>query len=85
MNKEQKEHVIKKYGKSLHDTGSSEVQIALFTEKIKQLTEHLKKYKNDFASRRGLLKTVSQRRKLLKYLQKHNENKYKEISQAFDL
>lgn len=85
MNKEQKEQVIKKYGKNVQDTGSSEVQIALFTEKVKELTGHLNKHKKDFASRRGLLKTVAQRRKLLKYLQKHNENKYKEISQALDL
>lgn len=85
LKKELKQSVMKKYARTAHDTGSCEVQVALCTEKIKELTEHLKIHKKDFSSRRGLLKAVSQRRKLLKYLQKHNENKYRELSQSLGL
>jgi small subunit ribosomal protein S15 len=85
LKKELKQSIMKKYARTANDTGSCEVQIALCTEKIKELTEHLKTHKKDFSSRRGLLKTVSQRRKLLKYLQKHNENKYKELNQSLGL
>lgn len=85
LKKEQKQNIIKQYGRSANDTGSSEVQIAVFTEKVKELTEHLQKHKKDFSSRRGLIKMVAQRSKLLKYLQKHNEVKYKEISQTLGL
>lgn len=61
------------------DTGSPEYQIALFTEKIKQLTTHLKKNAKDFHSRRGLLKMISKRKRLMLYLQKTNEKAYKAV------
>jgi small subunit ribosomal protein S15 len=62
------------------DTGSSSVQIALLTERINQLTEHFKEHKKDHHSRRGLLKMVSQRKKLLGYLKKHNLDVYNELT-----
>jgi len=61
------------------DTGSTEVQIGLLTEEIKQLTEHLKIHKHDFSSRRGLLRKVSQRKKLLRYLQQTDPESYEKI------
>ena len=67
------------------DTGSTDVQAAQLTQKIKQLTEHLKAHKKDFSGRRGLLKMVSKRRKLLKYLEKEDEKKYKKITKAIGL
>ena len=72
--------IIKKYRVHDTDTGSSQVQIAILTEEIKQLTEHLKKHKHDFSSRRGLLKKVGERRKLLKYLQKESAEQFKELA-----
>ena len=73
---EQKAKVISKFKHHEKDTGSSEVQIAIMTNRITYLTEHLKEHKKDHASRRGLLKLVSQRRKLLDYLRKGSEEKY---------
>ncbi len=67
------------------DTGSPEYQIALFTEKIKKLTSHLKKNKKDFHSRRGLLKMVAKRRKLMAYLAKTDEKTYKKIVKELGL
>jgi small subunit ribosomal protein S15 len=71
--------IIKKFSTKSGDTGSPEVQIALLTEKITQLTEHLKTHKKDDHSRRGLLKMVSKRRRLLRYLMEKNEDRYKEL------
>jgi small subunit ribosomal protein S15 len=71
--------IIKKFSTKSGDTGSPEVQIALLTEKITQLTEHLKNHKKDDHSRRGLLKMVSKRRRLLRYLMDKNEDRYKEL------
>lgn len=79
LNHKQKEKVTKEVKRHEKDTGSPEYQIALFTEKIKKLTSHLKKNKKDFHSRRGLLKMVAKRRKLMAYLQKTNEKVYKKI------
>ena len=67
------------------DTGSPEYQVALFTETIKKLTSHLKKNPKDFHSRRGLLKMVSKRRRLLDYLKKTNEKEYKALIKKLDL
>ncbi len=67
------------------DTGSPEYQVALFTETIKKLTSHLKKNPKDFHSRRGLLKMVSKRRRLLDYLKKTNEKEYKTLIKKLDL
>ncbi len=75
----QKEKVTKSIKRHDKDTGSPEYQIALFTEQIKRLTNHLKKNKKDFHSRRGLLKMVSKRRRLMAYLQKTNEAVYKKV------
>ena len=74
---EQKAKVVKDYQRSGKDTGSPEVQIALLTERINGLTEHFKTHVKDFHSRRGLLKLVSQRRKLLDYLRDKDADKYR--------
>lgn len=85
LDKKNKEKIIKKFRVHDTDTGSSQVQIAILTEEIKELTEHLKKHKHDFSSRRGLLKKVGERRKLLKYLQKENSEQFKELSERLKL
>jgi small subunit ribosomal protein S15 len=80
MTKKDKEKLIKKFRTHETDTGSPQVQIAILTEEIKQLTDHLKIHKHDFSSRRGLLKKVGERRKLLKYLQKENAEAFQELA-----
>jgi len=85
LDKKAKERIIKKFRVHDTDTGSSQVQIAILTEEIKELTEHLKKHKHDFSSRRGLLKKVGERRKLLKYLQKENETQFRELAEKLKL
>jgi small subunit ribosomal protein S15 len=75
----QKAQVVKTYQRSGKDTGSPEVQIALLTERINGLTEHFKSHVKDFHSRRGLLKMVSQRRKLLDYLKRNDADKYRSV------
>ncbi len=79
MEKEKKTSIINEYGRSEGDTGSPEVQIALLTERINHLTEHLKANPNDNHSRRGLFKMVGRRRNLLNYLKSKDINKYREI------
>jgi len=79
------EEVVKTFGRSAEDTGSSEVQIAALTLEITKLTGHLQQHKKDFSSRRGLLKMVARRRKLLAYLQSEDETKYSEIRKKLDL
>ena len=76
VQKEHKEEIIKKYQRSDLDTGSSEVQVALLTARINDLTEHFTTHKNDVHSRRGLLKLVSRRRRLLNYIKKTDAKKY---------
>lgn len=76
IDKKKKAQIIKKFATHENDTGSSEVQIALLTEEIKNLTDHLKTHKKDYSSRRGLLRKVQERRRLLKYLQKENNESY---------
>lgn len=85
LDKKAKERIIKKFRVHDTDTGSPQVQIAILTEEIKELTEHLKTHKHDFSSRRGLLKKVGERRKLLKYLQKENEAQFKELAEKLKL
>jgi len=80
LDKKVKQRIINKYKTHENDTGSSQVQIALLTEEIKQLSEHLSQHKQDHSSRRGLLRKVNERRKLLKYLQKEDEESFKELS-----
>lgn len=81
----QKEQVVKQYQRSGNDTGSPEVQIALLTERINGLAEHFKTHVKDFHSRRGLLKLVSQRRKLLDYLKRKDADKYRDLIERLGL
>lgn len=83
--KEKKQKVISTFQKHKSDTGSSEVQIALLTERIADLTDHFKKHKKDFHSRRGLLMMVNKRRKLLKFLKSEDNDMYKEILKKLEL
>jgi small subunit ribosomal protein S15 len=76
LNKEVKTEAIKKYERHEGDTGSPEVQVAILTARIIQLTDHLREHKHDESTRRGLLKLVGQRRRLLAYLRKHDYQKY---------
>lgn len=80
-----KEQIIKAYARHDNDTGSPEVQIAVLTDRIRQLTEHLKVHKHDQHSRRGLLKLVGQRRRQLRYLSKKDPESYRELLQRLDL
>ena len=79
MTKERKLEIIKQYGRSEGDTASPEVQVALLTERINQLTDHLRVHKKDHPSRRGLLMMVGQRRGLLNYLAKQDIQRYRDI------
>ena len=74
-----KDEIIKEYGKSEKDTGSTEVQVALMSERIDHLTEHLKNHNKDHHTRRGLLMLVGKRKRLLQYLQDQDVNKYREL------
>lgn len=79
LDKQAKDKIIKKFKTHESDTGSAEVQIAILTEEIKRLTEHLKGHKKDFSSRRGLIKKVSQRRKMLKFLQREDAKSFDDL------
>ena len=85
MTAERKQQIINEYRRDEKDTGSPEVQIALLTERINELTEHLKVHKKDNHSRRGLLKMVGKRRNLLNYLAKKDEEAYKELVKKLGL
>lgn len=85
VQKTTKAKVMKENGIHAKDTGSAEVQIALFTEKIKQLTDHLKTHKKDNHSRRGLLDMVSKRRRLLDYLSKKDHKRYEAVVKKLQL
>jgi len=78
LDKEVKQEIISEYGNDEKNTGSAEVQIALLTQRIRDLTEHVKKHKKDNHSRHGLVKLVSQRKKMIKYLIKTNPASYTE-------
>ncbi len=80
LTKKEKDKIIEKYKTHDTDTGSSEVQIAILSEEIKRLTGHLKDHKKDFSSRRGLLRKVGQRRRLLAYLKDENPKSYEELT-----
>lgn len=80
-----KAETIEKYKRGENDTGSPEVQVALLTERINHLTEHFKVHKKDHHSRRGLLKMVGQRRRLLVYLKKKDINRYRELIKSLGL
>ena len=79
LSKEKKQEIIEEYQREEGDTGSSEVQIALLTARINQLTDHLKEHQNDHHSRRGLLKMVGQRKKLLRYLKDNDIVRYRDL------
>lgn len=85
MDKARKEELIAKYGRHEGDTGSPEVQIALLTERINSLTDHLRTHKKDHHSRRGLLMMVGQRRGLLNYLTKQDIERYRAIVKELGL
>ena len=85
MTKERKQEIINTYKRDENDTGSPEVQIALLTERINELTEHLKVHKKDNHSRRGLFKMIGKRRNLLNYLAKKDLPRYREIVKQLNL
>lgn len=85
LDKKVKQKIIGKFKVHETDTGSSQVQIAILTEEIRQLSNHLKNHKNDHSSRRGLLKKVSERRRLLKYLQKEDTKAFDNLSKTLKL
>ncbi len=79
LTKERKTEIIDEFATHEGDTGSPEVQVALLTERIKYLTEHMKAHKHDYHTRRGLLKLVGQRRRQLRYLNSRDVNRYREV------
>jgi small subunit ribosomal protein S15 len=85
ITQERKQDVITEYATATGDTGSPEVQVAILTERITNLTEHLKMHKKDFASRRGLLMMVGQRRRLLDYLRRKEEGRYATLIERLGL
>ena len=85
MTKERKQEIIETYRRDEKDTGSCEVQIAILTSEINDLTEHLKVHKHDYHSRRGLLKKIGQRRSMLQYLAKTDITRYRELIQKLGL
>ena len=85
LNKDQKLEVIKKFAREKGDTGSPEVQVALLSIQIEKLTAHLNEHQKDVHSRRGLLAMVAKRRRLLSYLQKRDEERYKKLIKELGL
>lgn len=85
LSKEQKQEVMTKFGKTASDSGSPEVQIALLTQRINELSTHFAGHVKDHHSRQGLLKMVGKRRRLLEYLQEKNIDRYRKIIQQLDL
>lgn len=82
---EQKAELVKQYGKSETDTGSAEVQVAILTARIKELTEHMKSHKKDFHTRRGLLMLVGKRRRLLSYIKKNDIENYRNLIKSLGI
>ena len=79
INLKNKQEIVKEFGKNAQDTGSAAVQIAMMTQKISELTEHLKSNKKDFATKRGLLMMVGKRKRLLAYIKSQNLDEYREL------
>lgn len=79
ISKERKAELTAKFGKDAQDTGNSKVQVAILSERIKELTEHMKSHQKDFHTRRGLLMLVGKRRRLLSYIKKNDINEYREL------
>ena len=85
IKQERKAELIKEFGKNDKDSGSAAVQVAILSERIRNLTEHLKSHKKDFGSRRGLLTMVGQRRSLLDYIKSDNQDAYKSLIEKLGL
>jgi small subunit ribosomal protein S15 len=85
LTKENKEKVIHEYQRHENDTGSAEVQIAMLTKRVNDLTEHLRAHKHDESSRRGLLRLVGQRRRLLAYVRRKNYNRYIALTEKLSI
>ena len=85
ITKDKKQNLVSKFSINEKDTGSSEVQIAILSERIKNLTEHFKKHKHDNHSKTGLIAMVNKRKKLLNYLSKQNNQKYMEITKELNI
>ena len=85
ITQQEKAELVKKYGRGENDTGSTEVQVAILTTRINNLTEHLKTHKKDLHSRRGLLVMVGQRRRLLDYLNSNSNERYAELIKSLGL
>ena len=85
ITKEQKAELVKQYGKSETDTGSPEVQVAILTARIKELTEHMKSHKKDFHTRRGLRMLVGKRRRLLSYIKKNDIENYRNLIKSLGI
>ena len=85
LSKKKKDAIIRKYRTHDHDTGSPQVQIAVLSEEMRELAEHLKTHRQDYSSRRGLLRKVSMRRRLLRYLQREDEKAYEELVKKLKL
>ena len=79
ISKERKAELTAQFGKNAQDTGNSKVQVAILTERIRELTEHMKSHQKDFHPRRGLLMLVGKRRRLLSYIKKNDINEYREL------
>lgn len=85
ISKDQKQELIDRFGKNGQDTGTAEVQIAIFTKRIEELTEHLKTHTKDHSTRRGLLKLVGKRRRLLNYLMNGDIERYRTVIQELGI
>ncbi|MBT4516614.1 MAG: 30S ribosomal protein S15 [Candidatus Komeilibacteria bacterium] len=85
LDKKKKQRIIEKFKTHKNDTGSSEVQIAILTEEVKELTKHLREHKKDVSSRRGLLAKVSLRHKLLRYLEREDEKRFLKLVKILKL
>lgn len=85
VTKERKAELVKEFGKNESDTGATEVQIAILTEEIRDLTEHLKVHIHDYHSKRGLMMKVGKRRSLLDYLKENDVNAYRELIQKLNI
>ena len=85
VTKDRKAELIKQYGKDEKDSGSAQVQVALLTERIRQLTDHMKSHQKDFHTRRGLLMLVGKRRRLLSYIKKNDIEEYRELIKSLGI
>ena len=85
LSTERKAEIIKEFGQGEGDSGSAPVQIALLTERVRELTEHLGQHKKDFSSQRGLRKMVGQRRRLLKYVKRHDLSTYRQLIERLQI